>query len=120
MSQHENDLGSFLSGMIIGGLLGAAIGLLLAPQSGEETRQVIREKSIELRDKAAETAEDTRHRIEEMSQQAKEKADEIAHQVRDTIEEGREKLETTLEQGKETLQRKKTDVTEDFPGETTL
>jgi gas vesicle protein len=120
MTHHENDFGSFLSGMIIGGLIGAAVGLLLAPQSGEETRQVIREKSIELRDKAAETAEETRIRLEEMGQQAKERADEIAHQVRDTIEEGRDRIETTIEQGKETLQRKKTDVSEDLPGETAL
>lgn len=35
----ESGLGSFLAGVVIGGLIGAAIGLLLAPQRGEELRE---------------------------------------------------------------------------------
>lgn len=35
----DSGLGSFLAGVVIGGLIGAAIGLLLAPQSGEELRE---------------------------------------------------------------------------------
>jgi gas vesicle protein len=42
----------FLIGLIVGGLVGAAVALLYAPQSGEETRATIREKSIELKDQA--------------------------------------------------------------------
>ncbi|HET7684906.1 MAG TPA: YtxH domain-containing protein [Candidatus Limnocylindria bacterium] len=34
----ESGFGSFLAGVVIGGLVGAAIGLLLAPQTGEEFR----------------------------------------------------------------------------------
>ena len=34
----------FLAGVIIGGLIGAAVGLLLAPQPGEETREQLRDK----------------------------------------------------------------------------
>lgn len=30
--------GKFLAGFIVGGMVGSIIGLLLAPQSGEETR----------------------------------------------------------------------------------
>lgn len=35
--------GSFLAGVVIGGLIGAAIGLLLAPQKGEEFRDHVGE-----------------------------------------------------------------------------
>jgi gas vesicle protein len=34
----DSGFGSFLAGMVIGGLVGAAIGLLLAPRAGEELR----------------------------------------------------------------------------------
>jgi gas vesicle protein len=43
----------FLIGFIVGGLVGAMVALLYAPQSGEETRATIREKSIELKDQAS-------------------------------------------------------------------
>ncbi len=40
----SNTGSKFLLGFLAGILTGAAIGLLLAPESGEETRNLIREK----------------------------------------------------------------------------
>lgn len=37
----DSGFGSFLAGVVIGGLIGAAIGLLLAPESGEELREQV-------------------------------------------------------------------------------
>jgi gas vesicle protein len=37
----DSGFGSFLAGVVIGGLIGAALGLLLAPQTGEELRDHI-------------------------------------------------------------------------------
>jgi gas vesicle protein len=37
----DSGIGSFLAGVAIGGFIGAAIGLLLAPASGEETREQV-------------------------------------------------------------------------------
>lgn len=39
----DSGIGSFMAGVAIGGLIGAAIGLLLAPASGEETREQVGE-----------------------------------------------------------------------------
>jgi gas vesicle protein len=39
----DSGFGSFLAGVVIGGLIGAAIGLLLAPQTGEELRDHVGE-----------------------------------------------------------------------------
>lgn len=39
----DSGFGSFLAGIVIGGLIGAAIGLLIAPQTGEELREQVGE-----------------------------------------------------------------------------
>lgn len=92
----SDDFGSFLAGLVVGGLVGAAMALLMAPQSGEETRSVIRDRGIELKDRAVEYSgtardravaavddarvradealEDLRHRTNELAQIAREKA----------------------------------------------
>ena len=56
---HSNNTMGVLIGTLIGGLAGALTMLLLAPQSGKETRNQIRDKSIELRDRTGEIVEDT-------------------------------------------------------------
>ncbi|MRR16484.1 MAG: YtxH domain-containing protein [Deltaproteobacteria bacterium] len=43
-----------VKGLLIGGLIGAAIGVLFAPKSGKETRQDIADKADELLSKAKE------------------------------------------------------------------
>lgn len=40
---NDSGFGSFLAGVVIGCLIGAAVGLLLAPQSGEELREQVGE-----------------------------------------------------------------------------
>ena len=52
-----------LGGMLIGGLAGAVTMLLLAPQSGKDTRKRIQEKGVELRDRTTETVEDTMAKV---------------------------------------------------------
>jgi gas vesicle protein len=82
MSDQDTDFGAFLVGFIVGGLAGAATALLFAPQSGEETRAMIKDKSIELKDRAAETIEDARARTEVALDDAKARADAAYAEVK--------------------------------------
>ena len=75
MSDTTNDLGTFFVGFVIGGLVGAAVALLMAPQSGEETRVLIKDRSIELKDRAVETGQDARLRAERAVEDARIRAD---------------------------------------------
>ncbi len=88
----SNDFVSFMAGMVIGGLVGAAAAMLLAPQTGEETRALIRDKSIELKDKALETTQDmqlraekaletTRAQLEDTIDELKVRSDELAKMI---------------------------------------
>lgn len=89
MADNSGDLGSFLAGFLIGGLIGAGAALLMAPQSGEETRALIGEKSIELRDRAYETATDVQAR-----------AGEFASQTAQTYEQQVQRIQAAVDAGK--------------------
>ena len=45
--------GVFFSGLILGAVIGAGVALLYAPQSGTETRQMVKEKASEIKEKAS-------------------------------------------------------------------
>ena len=79
----RDEFGAFLVGFIVGGLTGAVASLLFAPQSGEETRALIKDKSIELRDKASVSAEQALARAEAAAADARARADELAKELRD-------------------------------------
>jgi len=90
----RDEFGAFLVGFVVGGLTGAVVSLLFAPQSGEETRALIKDKSIELRDKAQVTGEealaraealaaDARRRAEELTREARARAEQLAGEVRE-------------------------------------
>jgi len=44
----ENNGSSFIAGLLLGGIIGAVLGLLFAPQPGEKTREQLRGKVDEL------------------------------------------------------------------------
>ncbi len=46
----------FFSGLLVGAVVGAAIALLYAPQPGTETRRMVKEKALEVKEKAAKAA----------------------------------------------------------------
>jgi gas vesicle protein len=97
MSERD-EFGAFLVGFIIGGLTGAAVSLLLAPQSGTETRALIKEKAIEIGDKASETYEDTVARAEAAAAEARTRADEWAKIARERSEELQHRGQVVLEE----------------------
>lgn len=99
----NNDFGAFLVGFIVGGLTGAAVSLLFAPQAGEETRAIIRDKAIELRDRASETVEEARLRAEQAWDEAKEKTNEWSQLAKEQAHELKSKGEKTLDESREKL-----------------
>ena len=43
----------FFTGLLVGAVIGGAVALLYAPQSGPETRKLVKEKALDVKDKAA-------------------------------------------------------------------
>jgi gas vesicle protein len=123
MKDKNSDFGVFLAGLSIGSLVGAAVALLLAPQSGEETQRLIREKGIEIKDRAVEYGTDARLRAEKAVDEARLKADksldelrvrtdELAKMVKDRALEVQENLKSTGHKHPEDVV-----IVEDLPNE---
>ncbi len=116
MSERD-EFGAFLVGFIVGGLSGAVVALLFAPQTGEETRALIKDKSIELRDKAQQTAEEALARAEATAQEARARADELAHQLK---ERGQAAYEDVRERGKNAVEAARSKITKKSDGEAAI
>jgi len=56
MARDDNGAGTVVVAFVLGALTGAAVALLVAPASGEETRRLLAEKAREGREKAGEAA----------------------------------------------------------------
>ena len=75
--------GSILLAFVLGAISGAAVALLYAPQSGEETRRYLGERAREGRERAA----------------------EATARGRDMLNQGRETVTTAIERGREAYQQ---------------
>lgn len=81
--------GKFLGGAVLGGAIGAVLGMLLAPRSGAETRALIREE-FESR------YQDSTDAIQAKSEAIQEKAaafrEKVSHLAEDLEEKGQQAL----------------------------
>ena len=78
-----------VSGLVLGGLIGAGAALLFAPRSGERTRAEIRNKTMELRDQTVGTVKDkislAKSKASQMTADLKDKAQELKHQGQELV-----------------------------------
>ena len=83
MPYDDNGAGTVVVAFVLGALTGAAVALLMAPATGEETRRIIADKAREGRDRAG----------------------EAARQGREIINRQKENLNTAFERGREAYQQ---------------
>jgi len=86
----------FLS-FLLGGLMGAGAALLLAPKSGRETRQRIRELAEEAKDKAEDYAEQTKTKMNSAIEKGKGFVQEKKSVITAAVEAGKEAYEKEKE-----------------------
>jgi len=88
--------GSIFLSFLLGGLVGAGFALLLAPQSGRETRQKIKEFTEDVKEKTMGYAGDVKEKVTGSIDKGKE-----------FYEEKKSMLTTAIEAGKEAYEKEK-------------
>ncbi|MBI4498579.1 MAG: YtxH domain-containing protein [Chloroflexi bacterium] len=92
----------FWSGMVIGGAIGTAVGLLLAPRPGAETREQLLGATGAWRSRA-----DTlmAQGLDEQMATLRETFEEVREILREAVAEGREVLREAIEEGRQASAR---------------
>ena len=83
MSRDEGSAATVVLAFLVGAISGAALALMFAPATGEETRKFLKDKAREGRDRANEAME----------------------KGREVVKEGREALSEAFERGREVYER---------------
>lgn len=103
----NNNFASVLTGLLLGGLVGAVTMLLLAPKSGQATRDQLQEKGIELRDQASEMMEDALAQVrmdrKKITLGGREKAKELLQSGQTLVAEQLEHVSAAAQAGKKAI-----------------
>lgn len=97
MSNKSGGIGSF----ILGGIAGAAIGLLFAPRTGRDTREYIADRALEYWEQGEDMYESGVDRAYETYEQGLQRATEVSSQVRETFEDARGRITDVAQAAKE-------------------
>lgn len=103
MSEDRRDDLNFLGALgllTVGAIIGAAAALLLAPKTGEETRELLREKSADLARRAQERGSGLARRAQETVGEAQSKANEYLGRGKEVIEDTSVQLRAAFEAGR--------------------
>jgi gas vesicle protein len=92
--------GSGLIPFVWGALIGAAAALLLAPKSGAETQQELKERARKLRERAEEKAGELQDTLQDAFSQGRRQVEDKYEVAKGKVQEGRERAQQALDAGK--------------------
>jgi len=81
-SNDEVNSKDFIIGALVGGIIGAAAALFLAPKSGRELREDVSTQAIQLKDKTADFSSTAKEKTSQLSTQLKEQSGQIVDKVK--------------------------------------
>ncbi|MDQ6716895.1 MAG: YtxH domain-containing protein [Gemmatimonadota bacterium] len=96
----ENRDGSSVAPFIIGLALGAGIALLMAPQSGEDTRREIADRARKAKDAALDAVSELGDVIGDKLEQARDKVEGGLESAREAVDLRRRRMSTAVEAGR--------------------
>jgi gas vesicle protein len=107
----SNQIEGFIKGIVVGGAIGALIGILYAPQSGRKTREDIDRKTKKLLTKAKEEYKATLKKSNKAYESAIKELKYLDSSTKEKVGEMGEKVDELTELGKEAFHDTKDHLT---------
>jgi gas vesicle protein len=99
MASNRSDAAGYLGWFFLGGVIGAAAALLLAPKAGRETREIIAERGGEVARKAQELANEAQGRAGEWLDKSRELFEEQTQRLMGAFEAGKDAMREEIRKG---------------------
>jgi gas vesicle protein len=93
--------------LVAGGIIGAGVALLFAPQSGKKTRQDIERYARKAKRRTGDLVDDFGEAVSEMVESVGEKASDILDKGKDMAYDAKKELLRTIEDGQRKLEKQK-------------
>jgi gas vesicle protein len=95
---NQSNTASTMLGVIFGAAAGMAVGMLVAPRSGRETRDQLKRQAQDMRRTAMEKSEQAKRKAREMKDTAQTKVTEVSSRTKAAVNAGKEAARNTPEQ----------------------
>jgi len=90
---------------IIGGLIGAAVGILYAPRSGKETRKIMTEEAQDVMDTAISSIRDAQDAALSAIKDSRSQLEKLSEETKDRLAKLQDIMERTVEDQKKSLKK---------------
>jgi gas vesicle protein len=105
---------SFIGGFVVGGIVGAAVALLMAPASGQDTREQIRSEGVALKQRGEEFGNDRMHDAQKMVKQGQKGVSDAQARLGGAIQDQKEHLQEAIDTGKHAASQRKDEILKHF------
>jgi gas vesicle protein len=99
MATERNDAAGYLGWFLLGGVIGAAAALLMAPRTGQQTRELLAEHGGEFARRAQEMATEAQGRAGEWLDKSRELFEEQTQRLLTAFEAGRDAMRDEMRKG---------------------
>lgn len=103
-----------------GFLAGAVLSLLYAPNSGKETREKIRDTSVDAKNRTVELAqqasESAKENVQNLVEQGKENVQDLVTQGKERLHDAGEQVKSAVETGRRVSSEVRTKIASSIPG----
>ena len=96
--------------LLLGIALGTGIALLFAPQSGAETRRIIRRKALDAKDAVADVMDEVASTVTDSISRAKETVEEQLDSARDAVELKKRQITRAVRAGRDAAHEAREDL----------
>ncbi len=107
MNDDSTKICGVFGAVLISGLIGAAVALLFAPQSGRETRKDLARAARRAKNSTTDLIEDTIDDVNDFVGDLKRRAADLVDQGADLSDKTRQEILATLEQGQKAIEKQK-------------